>query len=76
MSNIIIDIKEIKEAFFLNLEDYTNFDDFEISKGLLWNFKTYTHNHSEVFKEIKNLNDIKLDKMFKHCNKKQLKIKI
>lgn len=45
MENLIKEIQETKESFSLNLDDHTGFNDFEYSKGLLWNFKKYFMNN-------------------------------
>lgn len=45
MTNLFNEIQEIKEAFSLNLDDHTAFNNFEQSKGLLWNFKKYFLNN-------------------------------
>jgi len=58
-------ILETKDIFALNLDDFSGLDDFEISKGLIWNFKYYlvhnTININELFKISENQVNVLID---------------
>lgn len=56
-------IAETSEAFVLNLDDYSGLDDFEYSKGLLWDFKYYLGSNDVGISELLDLNKIDLDKL-------------
>lgn len=56
-------IAETSEAFVLNLDDYSGLDDFEYSKGLLWDFKYYLGSNDVGISALLDLNKIDLDKL-------------
>lgn len=56
-------IAETSEAFVLNLDDYSGLDDFENSKGLLWDFKYYLSGNDVNISALLDLDKIYFDKL-------------
>lgn len=56
-------IAETSEAFVLNLDDYSGLDDFECSKGLLWDFKYYLSSHEVSISTLLDLEKMYFDKL-------------
>lgn len=60
------EILETKEIFTLNLDDYSDINDFDNSKGILWDFKHYLSRNEDLFSKILCIDK---DSVTELCNK-------
>lgn len=60
------EILETKEIFTLNLDDYSDINDFDNSKGILWDFKHYLSRNEDLFSKILGIDK---DSVTELCNK-------
>lgn len=58
------EILETKEIFTLNLDGFSDIDDFDDSKGLLWNFRHYLSNSDN---NISSLLGVQKDDVYDLC---------